>query len=98
MPKINEDIESVLDVINPRMYKVLMHNDDYTPMDFVIEVLRDIFHKNEQEAEDIMWTVHKKGKAVCGIYVKDIAQTKVQQVRQKSKASGFPLLTTIEEE
>ena len=98
MPKINEDVESVLDVINPRMYKVLMHNDDYTPMDFVIEVLRDIFHKNGQEAEDIMWAVHKKGKAVCGIYVKDIAQTKVQQVRQMSKASGFPLLTTIEEE
>ena len=98
MPKIREDIESVIDVINPRMYKVLMHNDDYTPMDFVIEVLESIFHKSGQEAEEIMWTVHEKGKAVCGIYVKDIAQTKVQQVRQKAKMSGFPLLTTIEEE
>ena len=98
MPKINEDTQSIIDTINPRMYKVIMHNDDYTPMDFVVEVLQKIFHKNAQEAEDIMWRVHQKGKAVCGVYVKDIAQTKVFQTKQMAKANGHPLLVTIEEE
>ena len=98
MPKIEEDIQSLIDTINPRMYKVIMHNDDYTPMDFVIEVLQKVFHKSADEAENIMWRVHQEGKAVCGVYVKDIAQTKVYQTEQMAKANGFPLLTTMEEE
>ncbi len=96
MPKIKEDIEEIIDITNPPMYKVILHNDDYTPMDFVIEVLIKIFHKTLNEAEDIMWQVHEKGKSVCGVYVKEIAQTKVEQVKQKAKQNGFPLLATIE--
>jgi len=96
LPKIKEEIEYLLDITNPPMYKVILHNDDYTPMDFVVEILVKIFHKSIDEAEDIMWQVHEKGKAVCGVYVKEIAQTKAQQVKQNAKANGFPLLATIE--
>jgi len=65
-------------------------------MDFVVDILIKIFHKTIEEAEDIMWQVHEKGKAVCGIYVKEIAQTKAEQVKHHAKANGFPLLATIE--
>ena len=98
MPNIKEAIDIELDITNPPMYKVVMHNDDYTPMDFVINILMRIFHKNLDEANDIMWQVHEKGKAVCGVYVKEIAQTKVHQVKSSAKANGFPLLATIEPE
>ncbi len=98
MPKIKEATEIELDLDNPQMYRVLLHNDDYTPMDFVIDVLMKIFHKDIESANDIMWQVHEKGKAVCGIYVYEIAKTKVEQVRSAAKANGFPLLATFEKE
>lgn len=96
MPNIKEATKVELEITNPPMYRVILHNDDYTPMDFVIDILVNIFHKSLDEAEDLMWQVHKKGKAVCGIYVKEIAATKVHQVRSKAKANGFPLLATME--
>ncbi|MEA1879491.1 MAG: ATP-dependent Clp protease adaptor ClpS [Campylobacterota bacterium] len=80
------------------MFKVLLHNDDYTSMDFVVEVLAGIFHKNQIEAEKIMLQIHDKGKAICGVYSFEIAQTKTQQVKQKAKQNEFPLLATIEED
>ncbi|HHD74251.1 MAG TPA: ATP-dependent Clp protease adaptor ClpS [Nitratifractor sp.] len=80
------------------MYKVLLHNDDYTPMEFVIEILMKIFHKDLDSANEIMWQVHEKGKAVCGIYIYEIAKTKVQQVKMSAKSNGFPLLATLEKE
>jgi len=98
VPKIKEAIEVELDIAKPKMYRVILHNDDYTPMDFVIEILVKIFHKNIDEANDIMWQVHEKGKAVCGLYVKEIALTKAHQVKTNAKANGFPLLATIEPE
>jgi len=98
VPKIKEAIEIELDLDNPQMYKVLLHNDDYTPMDFVIDVLVKIFHKDIESANDIMWRVHEKGKAVCGLYVYEIAKTKAEQVRSVAKANGFPLLATYEKE
>ncbi len=98
MPKIKEATEIELDLENPQMYKVLLHNDDYTPMDFVVEILMKIFHKDIESANDIMWKVHEKGKAVCGVYVLEIAKTKVEQVRRVAKANGFPLLATYEKE
>ena len=98
MPDIKEASKVELDIANPPMYKVILHNDDYTPMDFVIEILVKIFHKNIDEANDIMWQVHEKGKAVCGVYVKEIAQTKAHQVKSNAKTNGFPLLATIEAE
>ena len=98
MPRIEEEIAVSSQVVEPARYKVLLHNDDYTTMDFVVEVLVTIFHKSMAESEQIMFAVHKNGKAVCGIYSYEIAQTKVHQVKQVAKKSGFPLLATLEEE
>ncbi len=78
------------------MYRVLLHNDDYTSMDFVVEVLMKIFHKNLQESEMIMIKIHEKGSAICGVYTFEIAQTKAEQVKQLAKQNEFPLLATIE--
>ncbi len=97
MPKIEEEIQSSLMLDEPTKYKVLLHNDDYTTMDFVVEILMAIFHKNILQSEQIMLTIHKSGKAVCGIYTYDIAQTKVYQVKELAKSNGFPLLATLEE-
>ena len=80
------------------MFKVLLHNDDYTSMDFVVDVLMGIFHKNAMEAEKIMIEIHEKGVGVCGVYSFEIAQTKAEQVKQKAKQNEFPLLATIEED
>lgn len=98
MPKIEEELALELAIEEPKMFKVLLHNDDYTSMEFVVEVLLEIFHKTQQEAETIMLQIHEKGKGVCGIYSFEIAQTKAHQVKQRAKANGFPLLATIEEE
>ena len=98
MPKIEEEIELSLSLVEPSRYKVLLHNDDYTTMDFVVEILVTIFHKNMAESEQIMFAIHKNGKAICGVYSYEIAQTKVHQVKQLAKKSGYPLLATLEEE
>jgi ATP-dependent Clp protease adaptor protein ClpS len=98
MPKIEEEIETSLELEEPKMFKVLLHNDDYTSMDFVVEVLMSIFHKSAMEAEKIMIQIHEKGMGVCGIYSFEIAQTKAEQVRQRAKQNEFPLLATIEED
>jgi len=95
--RIEEEIESALALEEPTKYKVLLHNDDYTTIDFVVDVLVGIFHKNSSEAEVIMMAVHHKGKAVCGIYTYEIAETKVYQVKELAKTNGFPLLATMEE-
>lgn len=83
---------------HPKKYKVLILNDDYTSMEFVIEVLMTIFHKTYQEAELIMLEVHKKDKGVCGIYTNEIAETKVMQVHKQAREHGFPLRAEMEEE
>lgn len=82
----------------PAMWKVLLHNDDYTTQDFVISILRTIFRKSEAEAVTIMLNVHKKGVGVAGVYPKDVAETKVAQVRQTAERYEFPLLCTLEPE
>ncbi len=81
-----------------RRYKVLFHNDDYTTMEFVILVLRKFFHKSETEATHIMLSVHHKGHGVAGIYTRDVAETKVDQVTNYAKEQGMPLLVTAEPE
>ncbi len=98
MPKYEEELDVALDLQEPQMFKVLLHNDDYTSMDFVVEVLMDIFHKNHSQAEQIMLQIHEKGKAICGVYTYEIAQMKVEQVRQLAKRNEFPLLATMEED
>ena len=98
MPKYEEELDLALELEEPQMFKVLLHNDDYTSMDFVVEVLTGIFHKSHAQAEQIMLQIHEKGKAICGVYSFEIAQTKAQQVKQRAKQNEFPLLATIEED
>jgi ATP-dependent Clp protease adaptor protein ClpS len=92
------DVEERKKTASPKRFKVIFHNDDYTTMEYVIEVLRRFFHKNETEALHIMLTVHKKGKAVAGIYPRDVAETKVAEVMLDAHERGHPLLVTAEPE
>ena len=98
MPKFEEELDVELEIQEPQMFRVLLHNDDYTSMDFVVEVLIGIFHKTHAQAEQIMLQIHEKKKAVCGVFSFEIAQTKAEQVKQLAKQNEFPLLATIEED
>jgi ATP-dependent Clp protease adaptor protein ClpS len=80
----------------PPMYKVVLLNDDYTPMDFVVEILETFFSMSREKATHVMLTVHVHGRAVCGIYTRDIAETKAAQVNQYSRENQHPLLCEIE--
>ena len=95
MPKIEEELDFALELQEPQMFKVLLHNDDYTSMDFVVDVLTGIFHKTSEEAVQIMLQIHEKERAICGVYSFEIAETKAQQVKQKAKQNEFPLLSLI---
>lgn len=97
MIDINEELETRLALDEPAQYKVLLHNDDYTSMEFVVEVLMHVFRKSLPESEKIMLEIHHMGKGTCGIYTHEIAETKVHQVRELAKSNGFPLLATMEE-
>lgn len=85
-------------VREPKKYKVIMHNDNFTTMEFVVDVLVTIFHKNQLEAERLMLDVHQKGRAVVGIYPYDMAKTRVSKALQRARAQGFPFRMTMEEE
>lgn len=85
------------DLGEPPMYRVLLHNDDFTTMDFVVMILEKVFRKTASEATQIMLQVHKRGAGVCGLYPCEIAETRVEQVRQLAEGNGFPLLCTMEE-
>jgi len=98
MPKFEEELDLSLEIQEPQLYKVILHNDDYTSMDFVIEILATIFRKSSEESAQLMLQVHEKGKAICGVYSYEIAQTKVEQVKQLAKKNEFPLLATLEED
>lgn len=82
----------------PKKYKVFLLNDDFSTMDFVIEVLVKIFRKSTDESTAIMLNIHNNGKDVCGIYTHEIASTKVMQVKQLAREKGFPLKAMMEEE
>jgi len=82
----------------PRLYKVILLNDDYTPMEFVVRVLERFFHKNREEATRIMLQVHTKGMGVCGVYTREVAETKVRQVMLFSAENNHPLQCTMEPE
>ncbi|HIE54276.1 MAG TPA: ATP-dependent Clp protease adapter ClpS [Chromatiaceae bacterium] len=81
----------------PPLYKVLLLNDDYTPMDFVVEVLQSYFLMSEEKATQIMLHVHTRGVGVCGVFTRDVAETKVAQVNEYARANQHPLLCTMEE-
>jgi ATP-dependent Clp protease adaptor protein ClpS len=82
----------------PPMYKVMLLNDDYTPMEFVVHVVEKFFSKNRQEATDIMLHVHRRGVGVCGSFTREIAETKVAQVMDFARANEQPLQCTMEQE
>ena len=83
-------------VKRPSPYKVLLLNDDYTTMDFVVFVLEKIFRKKSAEAVQIMMAIHNQGSAVCGVYPKQIAEAKVNEVHELSRSNGFPLRCALE--
>jgi ATP-dependent Clp protease adaptor protein ClpS len=89
---IEEDVETK----EPPKMAVILHNDDYTTMEFVIEVLIRFFRRTPEESVKIMLSVHERGSGVAGVYPAEIAETKVSQVHEYSKASGFPLRATLE--
>ena len=85
-------------VKRPPRYKVLLHNDDYTTMEFVVYVLQKHFQKTLEEAQDVMLRVHNEGIGICGIYTYEIAETKCEKVKREAKANGHPLKCTLEPE
>ena len=89
--------EDTIDVKKPRPYHVILYNDNYTTMDFVVHVLETIFYKSSAEATQIMLNVHQKGVGVCGIYTYDVAESKVTQVHMLAKQNQFPLKSSMEE-
>ncbi|MFI4919767.1 MAG: ATP-dependent Clp protease adapter ClpS [Legionellales bacterium] len=82
----------------PKKYRVVLLNDDYTPMDFVVDVLKHFFHLNEETAVQVMLQVHTQGKGVCGVFTRDIAETKVALVNEYARMNQHPLLSQMESE
>ena len=82
----------------PTLYRVILINDDFTPMEFVVDVLMSIFHMDKKNATKIMLNVHTKGKGICGLYTYEIAETKVAQVKKMAKDNQYPLLCSLEKE
>ena len=86
------------EITEPPMYKVLLHNDDFTTKAFVVEILMGIFNKSQEEATRLMWHIHQNRVGVCGIYPLEVAETKTIQVTALARESGFPLKSTMEAE
>lgn len=99
-PELEEDVVSEIrdDVDEPSMYKVLLHNDDYTTMEFVVEILMLIFSKSPEDAVRIMLNVHHKGIGICGVYTYEVSETKMNSVHAMARQHGFPLKCTMEKE
>lgn len=91
-------VEEEIEIKEPNMWNVVLHNDDKTTMDFVVQVLIEIFHKDLQEAMQIMLNIHNEGAEVVGTYTHEIAEEKAQTTIRAARMHGFPLLATIEED
>jgi ATP-dependent Clp protease adaptor protein ClpS len=96
-PAVAQAAESKIELRRPPLYKVILHNDDFTSMEFVVFILQTIFGRSDSEAVQIMFQVHKQGAGVAGIYTYESAETKVARVTSLAQANEFPLLCTIEE-
>lgn len=88
--------EDITETKEPRLYKVLLHNDDYTTMEFVISILETVFHKSPHDATKIMLNVHNEGVGVAGVYTREICETKISVVHQLAKKNEFPLRCSME--
>ena len=99
-PEIEESaLSDVMDEVKePPMYRVILHNDDYTTMEFVIEILMTVFQKSMEVAILIMLNVHRQGTGICGLYTLEVAETKMNSVHAIARESGFPLRCTVEKE
>lgn len=99
-PEMEEGVasETDIEVKEPSMYRVLLHNDDYTSMEFVVAVLMHVFKKSVEESTRIMLNVHNTGIGVCGTYPYEVAETKVKTVQSLAREHGFPLKCTLERE
>lgn len=95
--KTSNKVKDKVSIKKPSKYKVIMYNDDFTTMDFVIYILVKIFNKNDYEAYDLMMMVHKGGSAIVGVYSYDIAKSKVEKSLSLAEAEGFPFRINIEE-
>ncbi len=106
MPEFEDDLDAGVitrtrpdkKVQRPRLYKVLMHNDDYTTRDFVVWVLQTIFHKDENDAVRVMLHVHHNGVGVAGLYTREVAETKIAKTERLARENEFPLRLTMEPE
>ncbi len=101
-PDVQHDHAAVMEresqrVEPPPLYRVILPNDDFTPMEFVVMVIQEYFHKDQETATRIMLQVHIEGKGVCGVYTSDVAATKVHQVTEISREAGHPLQCIMEE-
>jgi ATP-dependent Clp protease adaptor protein ClpS len=99
-PEIEESALSDVreEIKEPSMYRVLLHNDDYTTMDFVVEVLMTVFQKSMEEAILIMLNVHRQGTGMCGLYTLEVAETKMNSVHALARDKGLPLRCSVEKE
>jgi ATP-dependent Clp protease adaptor protein ClpS len=98
MPEVKEVTKTKKKLKKPKLYKVLMHNDNYTTMEFVVEILEKIFNKRKVDAVKIMLQIHNQGSGLCGVYPFDIAVTKVEVVHFLAEKNNFPLKCSIEPE
>ncbi len=97
-PELDLEVKPSVPLLHmPSLYRVYLLNDDYTPMDFVVEVLERYFSMDRQIATEIMLQVHQKGRGICGLYTKEIAETKVVQVNEYARRNQHPLLCKMEE-
>lgn len=90
--------ETRVKIKEPSLYKVVLQNDDFTPMDFVISVLMQIFGMDETEARKVTMQIHKEGRGVCGVFSKEVAETKVYETMLAAKSYGYPLLAEVEKD
>lgn len=99
-PELEDEVDSEIrdEVREPPMYRVLLHNDDYTTMDFVVEIIMLVFNKSPEEAVNIMLNIHRKGIGLCGVYTYEVSETKVETVHAIAREHGFPLKCTMEKE
>lgn len=96
-PHEDADVLVENELKEPSLYRVLLHNDDYTTMEFVITILVEVFRKQAEQAAAIMLAVHEQGMGQCGVYTREIAETKIHIVHKRARRAGFPLKATMEE-
>ena len=95
---VNTITKELTKIKKPKLFKVILLNDDYTPMEYVVSLLKKIFNKNQEEAINVMLTVHQKGSGICGIYTLEIAETKLKSVMKMAKSDQHPLRCILEKE